>query len=151
MLTLIRCLFHPHVTTVACKRPWSFCKKCRWQVTPKHVCTFDPTKLEWAAFATFQTKCGNQSGNELTRNLSGNTWSQSSQLAEPLWTDPGLKSGISARELISTKKERKKAQAENKLLIILPKSSHVRKKPPPHLIPVSAVFACNALACLTQT
>ena len=25
---------------------------------------------------------------------------QSSQLAEPLWTDPGLKSGISVRELI---------------------------------------------------
>ena len=31
-----------------------------------------------------------------------NTRSQSSQLAEPLWTDPGLKSGISMRELIST-------------------------------------------------
>ena len=30
------------------------------------------------------------------------TLSQSSQLAEPLWTDPGLKSGISVRELIST-------------------------------------------------
>ena len=27
---------------------------------------------------------------------------QSSQLAEPLWTDPGLKGGISLRELIST-------------------------------------------------
>ena len=25
-----------------------------------------------------------------------------SQLAEPLWTDPGLKSGIGVRELIST-------------------------------------------------
>ena len=29
------------------------------------------------------------------------TLGQSSQLAEPLWTDPGLKSGISVRELIS--------------------------------------------------
>ena len=38
------------------------------------------------------------------------TLSQSSQLAEPLWTDPGLKSGISVRKLISTlrQKERKK-------------------------------------------
>ena len=27
----------------------------------------------------------------LTRNLSGNTWPQSSQLAESLWTDPGLR------------------------------------------------------------
>ena len=34
---------------------------------------------------------GNPSGKELTRNSSGNTRSQSSQLFEPLWTDPGLK------------------------------------------------------------
>ena len=33
---------------------------------------------------------------------SGNTQPQSSQLAEPLWTDPGLKSEISTRELIYT-------------------------------------------------
>ena len=33
-----------------------------------------------------------------------NNWSQSTQLDEPLWTDPGLKSGISVHELISTKK-----------------------------------------------
>ena len=32
----------------------------------------------------------------------GNTWPQSSQLAEPLWTDPGFESGIGVRELIST-------------------------------------------------
>ena len=44
---------------------------------------------------------GNLSGNELTLNSSGNTWSQSSQLAGPLWTDHGLKSGIGVRELIS--------------------------------------------------
>ena len=59
----------------------------------------------------------------------GNTWSQSSQLAEPLWTDPGLKSGISVRKLISAKKK-KKVQAGNELLNILPKSSHTKKKPP---------------------
>ena len=33
---LIWCPFHPCVTTVACKRPQSFCQKCRWQVTFKH-------------------------------------------------------------------------------------------------------------------
>ena len=27
--------FHPGVTAVACKRPWSFCWKCKWQVTAK--------------------------------------------------------------------------------------------------------------------
>ena len=36
---LFRYPFHPHVTTVAHKRSWSFCQKCRWQVTAKHVCT----------------------------------------------------------------------------------------------------------------
>ena len=34
---------------------------------------------------------------------------KSSQPAEPLWTDPGLKSGISVRELISTLKRKKKS------------------------------------------
>ena len=34
--------------------------------------------------------------------------SQSSQVAEPLWTDPGQKSGISVRELMSTSKKKKK-------------------------------------------
>ena len=91
MLTLIRCPFHPSVTAVACKRPRSFCQKCRWQVTPKHAYTLDPSKLEWADYAAVQAECGNLSGNELTRDSSGNTWSQSSQLAEPLWADPGLK------------------------------------------------------------
>ena len=68
---------------------------------------------------------------ELTCNLSGNTRSQLSQLAEPLWTDPGLKSGISVCDLISTLIFLLKAQAGNGLLNILPKSSHARKKPPP--------------------
>ena len=47
---------------------------------------------------------GTYQGNELTSNSSGNTRPQSSQLAEPLWTDPGLNSGISVRELISSLK-----------------------------------------------
>ena len=64
---------------------------------------------------------GTLSGNELTCNSSGNTQSQSSQLAEPLWTNPGVKRGISVRKLISNKKkERKKAQAGNELSNILP-------------------------------
>ena len=65
---------------------------------------FDPTKSEWADYAAVQAECGNLSGNELPRNLSGNTRSQSSQLTEPLWTDSGIKSGISLHELISTLK-----------------------------------------------
>ena len=54
----------------------------------------------------------------------GNTRSQSSQRAEPLWTDPGLKSGISLREQISTlkKKKKKKSAGGNELSNSLPKS-----------------------------
>ena len=63
-------------------------------------------------------------------NLSWNIRSQSFQLAEPLWTDPDIKSGISVCELILTKKK-KKTQAGNKWSNILPKSSQTRKKPPP--------------------
>ena len=39
VLTLIWCPFQPRVTAVARKRPRSFCKKCRWQVTRKHAYT----------------------------------------------------------------------------------------------------------------
>ena len=41
MPTLIRCPFHPRVTSVVRKRSRSFCQKCRWQVTPKHAYTLD--------------------------------------------------------------------------------------------------------------
>ena len=53
-LTLIQCLFHLCVTTVARKRPRSFCHKCRWQVTLEHAYTLDPTKSEWADYAAVQ-------------------------------------------------------------------------------------------------
>ena len=44
-------------------------------------------------------------------NSSRNIRPQSSQLAEPLWTDPGIKSGIRVRELsLHKKKKRKKEQ-----------------------------------------
>ena len=102
VLILIRCPFTPRVTVVARKTPQSFCQTCRWQVTPEHAYTFDQTKSVWADYAAVQALCGNLSENELTRNSSRNTRSQSSQLVEPLWTDPGLNSGISMRELIST-------------------------------------------------
>ena len=59
-------------------------------------------KLERADYTTVQVWCRNLSGNELTRNLSGNIWPLSPQLAEPLWTDPCINSGISVRELVYT-------------------------------------------------
>ena len=103
------------------KRPQSFCQKClgakslgvtcRWQVTHKHSYTLDPAKTEWADHAAVQAKCGNLPGNELTRDSSGNTRPQSPHLAEPLWTDPGVNSGISMRELISILKKKVKKSA----------------------------------------
>ena len=114
VLTLIRCPFHLRGTTVARKRPRSFCPKRRWQVTPEHAYTLNPKKSEWADYAAVQALFGNLSGNELTRNSSGNTRSQSFQLAEPLRTDPGLKSGISVRELISTLREREREREREK-------------------------------------
>ena len=50
---------------------------------------------------------GSYQGNEVTRSWTGNACSQSYQLAETLWNDPGLQSGISASELISTLKKKK--------------------------------------------
>ena len=55
---------------------------------------------------------GTLSGNELTRNWSGNTQTQSSQLAEPLWTNPDVKSGISVHKLISTLKKKGKKRGK---------------------------------------
>ena len=66
------------------KDPGHSAKKCKWQVTPTHAYTRDPSKSEWADYTAVQAECGSLSGNELTRNSSGSTRSQSSQLAEPL-------------------------------------------------------------------
>ena len=54
------------------------------------------------------------------------------QFAEPLWTDPDLKSGFGVRESVSTTKNKnlKNAHAENESLRLPPKFSHARKKPP---------------------
>ena len=46
--------------------------------------------------------------NKLTRRSSGRAGPQLSQLADPLWTDPGLRCGTGEREMISTKKKKKK-------------------------------------------
>ena len=105
---------------MARRRPQSFCQKCRLNRS-----TITPMAQLSRSGLTMPL-----SGNELTRNSSGNIRPQSSQLAGPLWTDPGLKSGITVRKLISTLKKKKKAQAGNGWSNILPKSSQARKKPP---------------------
>ena len=62
-------------------------------------------------------------GNTLTCNL------QLSQLAEPLWTDPGLESRTGAPKLSSNSKK-KKSTGGKWFTDLPPKSSRKRKKPP---------------------
>ena len=71
---------------------------------------------------------GTYQENELTRNSSGNTPSQSSQLAEPLWTDPGLKRGISVHKLISTLKKKKKGTGREWMVKHFPKTRALEEK-----------------------
>ena len=73
------------------------------------------TRSQWADYAAVQALCGNLSGNELTRNLSGNIREQASQLAEPLWTDSGIRSGINARKLISTSETKQNKKRRRKI------------------------------------
>ena len=75
---------------------------------------------------------GASQGNKLTRSWSGSARPQLSQLTEPLWIDPGLKSGIEVRELITTYKKRKrKTQMGIDLLKIVPSNPRAREKRPP--------------------
>ena len=94
-----------------------------------HRCLFQIPETQWSQSGLTMPLSRHSVGTYQKRSShsSGNTQWQSSQVAEPLWTDPGLKSGISVRELISTLK--KNMQAGNKLSNILQKSSHMRKKP----------------------
>ena len=100
-------------TPVKPERPRPFCQKCRWQVTPKHTYTLDPTS--WSGLTIVSRhSVGTYQGNEPTRNSSRSTRPQSSELAEPLRTDPGQESGICVRELISTSKKKKKKRKEKR-------------------------------------
>ena len=99
VMTLIWCAFQPRLTLVARKRPRSFCQKYRRHVTFKHAYTLHPPRSNCAEYATVKAECANVSDNDITLNTSGNTPSQTSDLAENMWTDPGL---ISVRVLIFT-------------------------------------------------
>ena len=63
-------------------------------ITEVHV---NLVKSEWAVYMLSRPRVGICQGNDLIRNSSGNARPHSSQLARPLWTDPGLKSSTGAR------------------------------------------------------
>ena len=73
---------------------------------------------------------GTYQGNKLIRKSSGNARPQSSHVAEPLWTDPGLKHGIGVRELISTSGRRKKKRRWGMTSRTFPQSHGKREKKP---------------------
>ena len=108
MLTLIRCPFHRALP--------------QWHVKdPGHSAKNAGGKLHLKTHLPFIQRSRGRLSMPLSRhsvetypetsshNPSGNI--RSSQLAEPLWTDPGIKSGMSVRELIATSK--KKEQVGN--------------------------------------
>ena len=70
---------------------------------------------------------GTYQGDKPTHNHQGAP-SQLSQLAEPLWTDPGLNSGIGVHELISTLRKKKKVQVGIESWNLPTKSSQAKKK-----------------------
>ena len=121
--------------TVTINLPWLW--KLTFRPIPADSTPSVEVDITWKRYS-HQAKCWNLSANELTRNLSGNIRRQSSQLAEPLWTDPDIKSRISACELVSTsKKKKKKEQAGSNWSYSLPKSLQTKKKQPP---PLSLTF-----------
>ena len=68
--------------------------------------------------------------NEFTRNLSGNIWPQLSQLAKPLWTDPGLRSGIGECKLMCTEGGGWELIVERFLEILTCEEKAINQKPP---------------------
>ena len=92
--------------------------------------------------------------------MSGNIRPHSPQLAESLWTDPGLKSGICVASQSPLKKKRKNAKAGNEWSSVFPKSAQARRRPPPplprtvcplntvHTVPRYVLCACY-MYCLT--
>ena len=85
-------------------------------------------------------RLGTYQENKLTRNPSENARPHSSQLAEPLWTDPWLWIVIGVRALradLHFKEEGKKTQAGNYFPSFLQKSSHTRENLPTTVTNVS--------------
>ena len=98
--------------------------------------------LSWYREGTYQETSSHA-------NLSGNTWPKLSQLAEPLWADPGVNLPV---ELVSArwsplKKRIKKTQPGNDWWNTLPEVSQVSKKP--SIITYHYIYKCSITCHLT--
>ena len=97
MLTLIRCPFHSRVTAVAPKDPGQStrCAGDRLHLNTRTPLTQpSPSGLTLPLFR----HCVGTYPETSSRATCQGTIGQSSQLAEPLWTDSCIKSGISVHE-----------------------------------------------------
>ena len=94
-----------HVTTVARKRPGHSVKRAGGRL-PLNMHTPLTQRSRNGLIMLSRHSVGIYYENRLKHSLSGNTRPQLSQLTEPLWTDPGLKSGIDMRELMSALKKK---------------------------------------------
>ena len=106
MLTLTRCPFHPVLLQWHVKDPSHSAKSAGGTLHLNMQTPLTQWSQSWLTVLSGHS-AGIYQGNKLTHNSSENTWLQLSHLAEPLWTDSGLKSWIGVCELISTKKKKK--------------------------------------------
>ena len=131
VLTLIPCPFRstPVLPQWHVKDPCHSAKSAGGRL---HLNTYTPLTQRSQSGLTMLSRrsVGTYWENEFVHNSSGNTRPQSSQLAEPMWTDPGLeKWNWCTRADLHLNKKTKKAQAGNESLNVPSKSSQARKKP----------------------
>ena len=135
MPTLIRCPFHPPPPTHPLPRPRVTAvarNSAKSAGCRLHLNTHTPMTQQSRSGLTIalsRHSVGTYPETSSHATCQG-TFGQSSRLAEPLRTDPGIKSGISVRQRISSSKTKqtRKAQAGNEWSNSLPKS---RITPPP--------------------
>ena len=134
---LLLCPYRPSLTTLHVSVSSAFPQR----TAPVRCCWISARWLPWATVTWLPlctaplstwTACTTDLSVSRTHLYTGLIY-MSSQLADPLWTGPGLKCGNVVHELIST--GTKRAQGRNYSSNIPLNSSHVMKTPPPLLLP----------------
>ena len=74
------------ITTVAHKRPRSFCQNCRWQATAKHLYILYPTHTPQGPILLYR----HSAASEVSRKWTRNARPPPSKLKVSLWTDAWL-------------------------------------------------------------
>ena len=142
MLTFIGCPFHTRVLQWHVKDPLYSVKKCSRQVT-LNTHTSSTQRSRCGLTVLSRHSVGTYQGNELTRNSSGSTRRQSSQLAEQLWTD--LAQNV---ELVYTSYRhlcKRKGAGEEGIACPTPEILATVTNPPPYAWPCSPALFTSFL------